>query len=286
MNPTLRGLEHSGVGCRAQRRLPVLAALIVGLSAFSGGALAFAVDCTDTDGDGYSVEGGSCGPSTATTTTRRSTPAPRRSAATASTTTATATWTSTSCFLQRGRRPLPDQRHRQCLADKTGTFCALSGPLKVSSPRVLPFREPLRRQDNDCDGLTDHAETSCQTAELCNGFDDDFDGSVDEGFLLGSPCTEGTGACERTGTLICASDGGTQCTVAAGAPGVEGPAGCLRCRDGVDNDCDSLTDLADPTCQTAEVCDGLDNGGDGAVDETSASGTRAPRASALARRPE
>src|SRR4030095_10569461 len=47
----------------------------------------------------------------------------------------------------------------------------------------------------------------------------------------------------------------------------EGPFGSLKCRDGIDNDCDGLTDFpADASCLGTEVCDGLDNDGDKVVD--------------------
>jgi len=122
--------------------------------------------------------------------------------------------------------------------------------------------------DNDCDGLTDHKQAVCQTSELCNGFDDDNNGLVDDGFGLGLPCTVDIGACANTGTVICnEAHTGTTCSASPKPSKSEDTPGTGRCIDGIDNDCDGLTDLADPGCQSPEICDGLDNDGDGSVDE-------------------
>ena len=122
-------------------------------------------------------------------------------------------------------------------------------------------------KDNDCDGDVDHADDQCTTAELCDTFDNDNDGVVDDGFNLGSACTVGSGPCQNGGTIVCKPNGTAGCNVSALPPGVENTPGGPRCTDGVDNDCDGTIDLADVQCQAPENCDGKDNDGDGAVDE-------------------
>ena len=75
--------------------------------------------------------------------------------------------------------------------------------------------------------------------ERCNDADDDCDGEVDEGFDTGGACTVGRGACEATGTWICAEGGGTTCSATAGEPVDE------RCNTR-DDDCDGATDEGYP----------------------------------------
>jgi len=76
--------------------------------------------------------------------------------------------------------------------------------------------------------------------ELCgNGTDDDCDGQTDEGFDVGSGCSAGTGACQRSGTMACRADGlGTQCNAVAGFPNANGEL----CGNAQDDDCDGQVD--------------------------------------------
>jgi len=122
--------------------------------------------------------------------------------------------------------------------------------------------------DNDCDTLTDKDDPACKNlSERCNGFDDDFDGKIDEDFNIGKTCNAGEGGCSRTGIYVCAGNFSSTCSATPGAPKSENKPGDPVCADDVDNDCDGLTDLQDPNCQAIEICDGKDNDGDGGIDE-------------------
>ena len=136
--------------------------------------------------------------------------------------------------------------------------------------------------------------------ELCNGKDDDCDSELDEGFVVGIPCTVGVGACAAQGTVICSQDGKqVTCSETAGEPTDE------KCN-GIDDDCDGASDEGFPgvgvpcqagvgDCQVAgvlictfngiglecgavpaepgnEICGGGDEDCDGEVDEAYAGG--------------
>ena len=159
---------------------------------------------------------------------------------------------------------------KTCTIDHLATFCEIGPEGQNLQATEGPAGDAscFDGLDNDCDLETDHQEAVCQTLEICNGFDDDNNGAVDDGFGLGLPCTVGTGACENTGTVICnETHTGTTCTATPGTPKAENTPGVGKCTDGVDNDCDTFIDLADEDCQEAEKCDGVDNDGDGDVDE-------------------
>ncbi len=147
----------------------------------------------------------------------------------------------------------------------------------------------------DGEGVTCSVQAGAPADELCNGLDDDCDGSTDEPFLdLYRPCEDGRGACRRAGVRVCAADGaGTTCDAVAVDPTDE------RCN-GLDDDCDGTTDEGfggvGVACEAglgecrrpgvtqcndegdgvecgavaapaqAERCDGRDNDCDGAVD--------------------
>ena len=113
------------------------------------------------------------------------------------------------------------------------------------------------------------AEIASPSPELCNERDDDCDGVIDEEVAqccrVGDtrPCGMNLGVC-TVGAQTCSTDGWSACD------GV-GPSE-ERC-DGVDNDCDQLTDegllnICGACGETpTEVCDQADNDCDGRTDE-------------------
>jgi hypothetical protein len=93
------------------------------------------------------------------------------------------------------------QKRRDHTAVWTGTemivWGGLGGPPLASGGRYSPG------------GPTDRSPET----ETCNGVDDDCNGTVDEGFDVGAPCSEHIDACHAlTGAKTCRPDGtGTQC---------------------------------------------------------------------------
>ncbi|MBO6937746.1 MAG: hypothetical protein JJ863_22445 [Deltaproteobacteria bacterium] len=154
--------------------------------------------------------------------------------------------------------------------------------------------------DDDCDGSSDEtyalggacdgvgacgigtvectasgAGTQCSTdlggsgydgsTELCNGIDDDCDGSTDEGFAIGGAC-DGVGAC-GAGLLECDAAGtGVQCSTDIGGSAY---GGATETCNGVDDDCDGTTDNG---FAIGGACDGVGECGVGTV-ECDAGGT-------------
>ena len=147
------------------------------------------------------------------------------------------------------------------------------------------------RCSTDSGGSQDQSEN-----ELCNGFDDDCDGEIDEDYRVGDAC-EGVGQC-GVGFLECADAESARCSSDIGGSSYDGTQELC---DGVDNDCDDVVDedfnvgiacagigqcsdgvwecdgVNGSRCSTSprgssydgqsETCDGLDNDCDGQIDE-------------------
>ncbi len=104
--------------------------------------------------------------------------------------------------------------------------------------------------------------------EGCNGFDDDCDGRIDEGFDVGQPCDGDDADFCTNGTLTCTSNGsGVECAN-------EDPADLVETCNDLDDDCDGDTDEGLPACACSnggspgqEICNAVDDDCDGQIDE-------------------
>lgn len=158
--------------------------------------------------------------------------------------------------------------------------------------------------DDDCDGTADDnyvpSSTSCGTGVCsstgqricqngstvntctpgsptgtdnnCNGLDENCNGTNNDNYVP-TPTTCGVGVCASTGQATCQT-GAIVNTCTPGVPQTEGPNGSPTCSDGLDNDCDGATDLADSNCVALceptgpdTNCNGLDEDCDGTPDD-------------------
>jgi uncharacterized repeat protein (TIGR01451 family)/MYXO-CTERM domain-containing protein len=106
--------------------------------------------------------------------------------------------------------------------------------------------------DSDCNGLTPTCEVESGNCvcvpsgvEICDGFDNDCNGDVDEGFGAGEPCSAGVGGCEVSGMMVCDSPDSVACDAVPNEPTEE------VC-DGIDNNCDGVGD--DCSCSVDSDC--------------------------------
>lgn len=99
--------------------------------------------------------------------------------------------------------------------------------------------------DVDCDDNDPNVNPGA--SETCNGKDDDCDGTVD-GFSTTQTCEVGVGACKTTGYIIC-ENGILVCDAIPNNPTNE------ICGNGIDDDCDGITDYSYTTSVTLDAVD-------------------------------
>ena len=183
-----------------------------------------------------------------------------------------------------------------CAVDMLGACCTTKAgcePLVPAPDGPVGDDELCDDVDNDCDGAADEgfgvgeacgsgacaegvqvcsedgADVLCSTAgnaqdELCNGFDDDCDGAVDEEFGVDGDC--GIGACAG-GQILCDPDDDDQLATICSS---DGQAEAERC-DGVDNDCNGDIDEG---LGKGDLCDGVGECGRGVRECDGAGGLR------------
>jgi hypothetical protein len=184
---------------------------------------------------------------------------------------------------------------RICNASGTGTIC------QIVNPGLAPSAEVCNGLDDNCNGLIDEGGICQQcvpTSEVCNNIDDNCNAAVDDNPIdANQPCGLSVGECSP-GTTVCMPGGMLVCSGGVGPV----PEAC----NGLDDDCNGVVDGITRPCYTGpavtknvgvclpgsqpctaapgsgmeqwgacvgevtpttEICDGLDNDCDGAVDD-------------------
>jgi hypothetical protein len=102
--------------------------------------------------------------------------------------------------------------------------------------------------DNDCDGKTDCQDITCAFDPACQP--KVCSPGATQSCYSGPSGTEGIGQC-KAGSEMCASDGsGWSSCSGQVLPGNE----AANCSNGVDDDCNGLTDCNDPACFSSPAC--------------------------------
>jgi hypothetical protein len=139
---------------------------------------------------------------------------------------------------------------------KCGGACCLNDGLGVGTCTTVvagaPGTEICNNIDDNCNGLIDEGGvcTTCQPiAETCDGKDTDCNGVIDNGPLadVGQSCGSNIGTC-TFGTTACVAASGTFPNATDHLVCVGGTGPTAEVCDGLDNDCDGITDGMTQAC--------------------------------------
>jgi MYXO-CTERM domain-containing protein len=122
------------------------------------------------------------------------------------------------------------------VSDGDGGTATHSFSVSVSCPDADSDGVPDGRCPGESDCNDGNATIFPGATELCDTVDQDCDGAVANGFLLGTACTAGVGTCMASGVLVCNSTTATRCNAVPTASAAE------RCGSLADEDCDGTTD--------------------------------------------
>jgi uncharacterized repeat protein (TIGR01451 family) len=140
-----------------------------------------------------------------------------------------------------GNGPTAGAPPTQVVVDQCVTDAECAAPTPHCNTAASPKLCVECVTDAQCPAVTPTCSPATNTcicvpsgAEICDGKDNDCNGTVDDGFGTGAACSAGQGACFSAGVVACNAMGTSACNAVAGMPSAE------SCNDLVDNDCDGV----------------------------------------------